>query len=192
MSTKIQTTSRIREIFVTRSLRAIQGLKSLDEESLAKAVVAPTDYGVLVAALSTDEALVSIRTHDPLAGARLRGLDAKRRLIESEGGSLSSSEAAEILHVSRQAVDKRRKEGKLLALELGKKGYYYPSWQFGLQGLEEVLIALGDRDAWEKLSFFLNPNALLRDRTPLELLRVGNEHIKDVIKAAGSYVEHGA
>lgn len=181
--------SQVRDIFLTRSLRAIDGLKSLDEENLIEAIKAPTDYSVLVAALNHEETLAPVR--DPLAGARLRGLDAKRSLLESEGGSITSAEAAGMLKITRQAIDKRRNEGKLLAVELGRKGYHYPSWQFDLEGLEDVLSALGDRDFWEKLSFFLNPSSLLADRTPLEVLRKGKGQVELVVRAARSHGEHG-
>src|SRR5215831_4134368 len=181
----------IREAFFRRSLRAIEELQGMDERKLAEAVQAPTDYSVLVSALTSDEALATIRARDPLAGARLRGIDAKRQLLETEGGSLSSAEAAKLLKISRQAVDKRRREKRLLGVELGKKGYHYPTWQFGLRNLKDVVDALGDRDEWEKLNFFLNPSDLLDDRTPLDVLQAGKGEVTDVISAAASYGEHG-
>jgi len=169
----------------------VEALKSLDEKNLVEAVKAPSDYSVLVSALNSEEALATARDSDPLAAARLRGIEAKHKLLESGGGTVSSTRAAEILKLTRQAVDKRRKEGKLLGLELGKRGYQYPSWQFGLKGLEDVLSALGVQDFWEKVSFFLNPNDLLEDQTPLEVLTKG-EKVDDVIRAAQVYGEHGA
>ena len=181
----------VREIFWQRSLRAIEELKALDERKLVEAVKAPTDFSVLLSALNTEEALASIRVRDPLAGARLRGFEAKRNLIDAEGGALSSAQVAQLLKISRQAVDKRRKEGKLLALELGRKGYRYPSWQFGLEGLADVLAALKDRDGWEQLAFFLNPTAALDDRTPVEVLRKGKGNIAAVVAAAAVYGEQG-
>jgi hypothetical protein len=183
--------TQVRHIFVTRGLRALEALKSLDEKNLVEAVKAPSDYSVLVSALNTEEALATARDSDPLTSARLRGIEAKRKLLESEGGIVSSTKAAEILKLTRQAVDKRRKEGKLLGLELGKRGYLYPSWQFGLQGLGEVLSALEGQDFWEKVSFFLNPNDLLEDETPLAVLTKGQK-TEDVIRAAKVYGEHGA
>ena len=185
-------TSAIRHIFFQRSLRAIEELQSLDEKTLAEAVQAPTDYSVLLSALNAEEALTSIRAHDPLAGARLRGLEAKRKLVEAEGGALSTAQIASALQISRQAVDKRRKERKLLGVEVGKKGFRYPAWQIGLPHLEEVLEALGDRDCWEQIGFFLNPSALLEDRTPLDILQEGRPDIDDVLRAVSVYGEQGA
>lgn len=183
--------TNVRHIFVARSLRAVEALKSLDEKKLVEAVKAPTDYSVLVSALNNEEALATARDSDPLAAARLRGIEAKRKLLESEGGAVSSAKAAQILKVTRQAVDKRRKEGKLLGLELGKRGYLYPSWQFGLKGLEDVLSALEGQDFWGRVSFFLNPNDVLEDETPLGVLTKGG-NIDEVIRAAKVYGEHGA
>jgi len=185
-------TSAIRSAFWERSLRAITELQSLDETKLAEAVQAPTDYSVLLSALNTEEALATMRAYDPLASARIRGLEAKRELVEAEGGCLSSAEMAKALRITRQAVDKRRKEGQLLAVELGKKGFRYPAWQMGLPNLEKVLGALGDRDGWERLAFFLNPSALLDDRTPLDILQERGHPIGDVLLAASVYGEQGA
>jgi biotin operon repressor len=190
-STILKNTSAIRGIFFRRSLRAIEELQSLDEKTLAEAVQAPTDYSVLLSALNTEEALASIRPHDPLAGARLRGLETKRKLLEAEGGALSTAEIAKALRITRQAVDKRRKERKLLGVEVGRKGFRYPAWQVGLAHLEEILRALGDTDSWEQIAFFLNPSALLEDRTPREILLKGKRNIDDVLRAASAYSEQG-
>jgi hypothetical protein len=99
---------------------------------------------------------------------------------------------AKLLRITRQAVDKRRKEGKLLGLEFGRKGFRYPAWQFGLQNVESVLAALRDRDSWEQLTFFLNPSPLLEDRSPLEVMQEGKRDVDDVLRAASIHGEQGA
>jgi hypothetical protein len=113
------------------------------------------------------------------AGARIRGIEAKRKLLETEGDPLTSAQAAKLLKFSRQAVDKRRRENKLLGL------------QFDLRGLEQVLTSLGRRDSWEKLSFFLNPSGVLGDRTPLTVLRGKKDNLTEIVNAAVSYGEQG-
>lgn len=184
--------STVSNIFFERSLRAIKELQLLDESRLAEAVQAPTDFSVLLSALNAEEALAGIRAHDPLAGARLRGLEAKSKLVEAGGGSLSSAEIAKALKITRQGVDRRRKERKLIAVELGRKGFRYPTWQIGLPHLTKALDALGDRDGWEQLAFFLNPSALLEDRTPLDVLQGGKPDVAEVLRAASAYGEQGA
>jgi hypothetical protein len=77
-------------------------------------------------------------------------------------------------------------------VEVGKKGFRYPTWQIALPHLEEVLQALADRDSWERITFFLNPSALMGDRTPLEVLQEGKHDIDDVLRAASVYGEQGA
>jgi len=120
---RVKKLSRIRQIFSERSSRVIQELQALDEGTLAQAVRAPDDFGVLLSALQTEAASAGVRARDPLAGARLRGLEAKRKLIDAEGGALSSAEGARLLGDTRQALDKRRRKGRLVALELGRKGF---------------------------------------------------------------------
>jgi len=132
----------------------------------------------------------------PLVRARLRGVQARRGLLGAEGGAVSSGQAAELLGITPQAVDKRRRAGKLLALPVGR-AYLYPVWQFDergrggvLAGLEEVLGSFGVEDAWMRASYFLRKNGRLDDKRPLDALRDGE--IESVERAARAYGEHGA
>ena len=80
--------------------------------------------------------------------------------------------------MSRQAVEKRRKAGRLIGVSLGRRGFGYPAWQFSergtLPGLETVLDALRPHDAWTKLVFFTSVNAATGGKKPLDVLRSGN------------------
>jgi hypothetical protein len=58
-----------------------------------------------------------------------------------------------------------------------------------LPGLEEVLSALGGRDPWSALIFFLAPDRLLNSRSPLQALRAGD--LAAVVRAAQRYGEQG-
>ncbi|MFZ0798593.1 MAG: hypothetical protein WAM98_12480, partial [Terriglobales bacterium] len=107
---------------------------------------------------------------------------------------LSSEKVAELLNVSRQAVDKRRAANQLLALTQGRRGYSYPSFQFEegktLGGLEQVLKTLSALDPWMQLGFFTGPHERLGNKTPIEALQIGR--VNEVVKAAGGYGEQGA
>lgn len=126
---------------------------------------------------------------DPLTSARLRGQQMKIELLYQDDNPLSSEQVGALLRISRQAVDKRRNQGKLFGLSLGRRGYLYPSWQFQdgtiLAGLEKVLTALEEYDDWTKLMFFKTGDLRLNDKTPLECLQAGE--IDNVILAAESY-----
>ena len=133
-------------------------------------------------------------TSDPLARARFRGTLEMRRLLNEDGGAFTGRDVAELLGISRQAVDKRRKAGQLLALELPKRGLLYPAWQFAegdlLPGLVEVLTALDGHDAWARARFFVTENDRLAGERPLDALRRGQ--LEPVLQAAHSFGQHGA
>src|SRR5580692_6487713 len=94
----------------------------------------------------------------PLVKARLRGAIAMRELLSDDGGALTGPQVAELLGISRQAVDKRRKAGQVLAVELPRRGLLYPAWQFEPKvrpHVEAVLAALRAHDAWAQARFFV-------------------------------------
>jgi hypothetical protein len=134
--------------------------------------------------------------HDPLAKARFRGVLAMRQVLGADGGTLSGQEVADLLRITRQAVDKRRKAGRLLAVETPKRGHLYFGWQFTdagqeLPGLVDVLKALAEHDPWARARFFLSGNARLRGKRPLDLLRAGVGNLDRVLLAAGAFAQHG-
>jgi hypothetical protein len=188
--------SPLQAAFLARALNALARLMSaLDDRALGNAAGASSDYAVLVQALTEDEAVAALRRDDPLAPARLRGLVARERLLEAEGGVLSAAEVAARLRLTRQAVDKRRRAGRLIGLTQGRRGYVYPAWQFSpeggtLPGLEEVLAELQGHGRWMQAAFMLSGDARLGGETPLAELRRG--HVEAVRRAARAYGEQGA
>lgn len=131
-----------------------------------------------------------------LAQAHIRGLEARQQLVEAEGGSWSSEEAARLLHISKTAVLKRLASGRLLAWrEERLQAARFPRWQFNersqvLDGLEEVLDILNEDqrlDTWGKMLFFLQEKPSLDGLRPLDLLRKGK--LEPVRLAAQAYAE---
>jgi hypothetical protein len=180
--------------FMARGLNALAELAGrLDDRAMADAAGAPSDLDVLLRAMGDPRALGSIG--DPFAAARLRGVSAAEELLAAEGGVLPVERVAALLMITRQAVDKRRRAGRLIALDTGRRGYAYPAWQFApagglLPGLEATLAELVDEDGWMRAAFMLGPNTRLGGESPLALLRRGDV---DAVRAvARSYGEQGA
>lgn len=139
----------------------------------------------LLQLLKSPEVLASLRQHDPLAPARLRGLHVQAQILQAEGGTCSAEELGRMLGITRQGVDKRRKRGALIAFDLGKRGYAYPVWQVGIEGLEQVLADFGKDSGWGQAAFMLSPNAFLDEETPVDMLRKGE--VERVREAASQY-----
>jgi hypothetical protein len=133
-------------------------------------------------------------SNDPLAAARLRGRQAQRDLLATQGDLLDADEVANRLHADVPYVEQQRAQGQLLAFPTaaGKPGY--PSWQFDddglLPGLETIFRAFGVRDPWMQAAFFLSGNLRLGGQTPLEVLLRGE--VEAVRSAAAAFGEQGA
>jgi hypothetical protein len=185
-----------RHRFTARVLASLEELASrLDGRRLAAvAAERSSGYGVLLSALEQPEAQEVLRRDDPLAPARLRGIRAREELLRAEGGAIGAPEMAALIRVTRQAVDKRRKAGKLLAVGAGARRWLYPAWQVRdgevLPGLAEALGALAPRSPWARLGWFLSGDARLGGSRPLDALRAGR--LEEVRSAARAYGEHGA
>ncbi len=168
----------LRAALLTRGLNALaHSTEGVGERSLSGAASALSDYLALLRMLESPEVLGGFSAKDPLADARLRCLEAKVRLLEDEGWTLSADEAAASLRISREAVNQRRRSGKMLALSTGLRGYRYPVWQFGeegvLPGFEPTLKELSIHGQWGRVAFFLVGNELLDGLRSLDLLRRG-------------------
>jgi hypothetical protein len=148
---------------------------------------------VLLTAAMHSPVLERTREQSPLLPALLRGVQQRRQLSSAEGGMLSADLFAKALGVSRQAVDKQRRRGQLLAVRAGNV-WRYPAWQIAdgavLPGLRRVLALLPGQSAWTVIAFCLSRNMRLGGRRPLDLLRRGDLH--PVLSAARAFGEHGA
>jgi len=171
-----------------------EAIARLDREAVHAAVTSDTNADALLTTLLRAEATGLFTPHDPLAAARLRGIRRRDELLAMEGGTVSGAELAARLHLSRQAVDKRRQAGRLLAIEIGRRGYLYPAWQVDetgvLPGLEAALAALSDAPPLAMVRFFLSNLDGLQGERPLDRLRQGD--VESVVRAAARFGEHGA
>jgi hypothetical protein len=184
----------VMQTLMRRAINAVLTFAALSEDAVMNATTAPTDLTALLRALSSGQLLDDLSVVEPLAPAFIRGIQAQRRLLEEHGGTLTGEQVADILGITRQAVEKRRRAGKLLALTLGRHGYRYPVWQFTgsgvLPGFEDVLLVLSPHDEWMQMAFFVSGNPRLDNRTPIEMLKA--RKLERVLNAAEAYGKHGA
>lgn len=136
------------------------------------------------------------REQSPLIRARLRGAQRRLELLEAEGGWIGAGEASSRIGKSRDALEKRRSRGTVLALPRSGK-YVYPVWQFDeesrdglLPGLRDVLANFAVASPWMQLEFLLAHHEELGGRRAVDALRA-NEDGK-VRQLAASYGEQGA
>lgn len=187
-----------RAALVARALNAVADLTGqLSDDEVSRVVGARSDAAVLAGALEESPAIASLKHDDPLAAARLRGIRAKHQLLEAEGGVWTVEEVAKHLRLTRQAVDNRRRAGKLIGLDMGRRGFAYPVWQFTpdgvLGGLEAVLGAMTVRAPWDQAAFFLSGDPRLGGERPLDVLRRGRAvDVEEVKRAARGFGEHSA
>lgn len=176
-------------------LRAVEAVKqviaSADDRALFQALSAPTDMGALARALADDTVIGrAVAELDPDAELIAAGAERKRDLLEKAGGSLGVTDVAALLRVSRQAVDKKRRAGKLIGILVGGD-YRYPACQFTaegiVRGLEDALSAMPIESPWMRLEWLVTPDAALGGRGPLQALGAGDRD--DVIDLARG---HGA
>jgi hypothetical protein len=184
-----------RKIFLERAFDAvIQLTRTLPASVLEETATAGNNVLVLLRALQSPEVLPELERYEPLASPYLKGLQAQQELLRHADGLMTSEEVAQMLGITRQAVDKRRQSKKLIAVPQGQRAFGYPACQFDskgtLRGLEDMLNALNAEDAWMQLTFLLSPNAELDDLSPLALLREGRSSI--VSEVAARFGEHGA
>ena len=120
----------VQAAFLRRALSALERItRSVPTKTLAEALAAPTDVGSLAQLLSRSEVVGSAVTDlDPLGPGLARNVAHRQTLLALAGGALSADEAGRIIGITRQAIDKRRRAGALLAVREGSD-WRYPACQ---------------------------------------------------------------
>ena len=181
----------IQAAFIRRASAAIERLVfEMPADALVDALTAPTDLGAIARLLGRAELAGSaISEIDPLVPALARGTEHREALRDTAGGMLSASEVGSFLSISRQAVDKRRRAGQLLAIREGGD-WSYPACQFDqrtgvvLTGIADVVRGLEGQGPWVVLDFLLTADDVIDGRSPIEALRAGDtELVKRLVRA---------
>lgn len=129
----------------------------------------------------------SVYAPNSRARALLQGVNIAEADLKEAGGAFKPEEVQRLLHgVSRQALEKRVKDGNLLAVPGPSNRRRYPVIQFTsdgvVPGLKKVQEALPTRNPWAILNFLVRPDSRLGGRKPIEVLRDGN--VDQVVSAA--------
>jgi hypothetical protein len=179
----IERHSPIRNAFIRRSAHVIEWLaERADEATLVEAMAAPTDFGTLARVL-TDVGVVgrAVAELDPEALDLAREIERREELVRQAGGMLSAEEAGQLLHIGRQAVDKRRRNKTLLAVRQGGD-WLYPRAQFHehevIPGMPEIVKGFEASGPWVTLEFMVTGDAVLDGMTPREALLKSLPHAK--------------
>jgi hypothetical protein len=184
----------VRAIFLRRIRRWTRDLaRNAPSSVLADALSQTSARGTMVHVLSalapSDEESEAQQLRDR---ALERAVLMQEHLRESAGGFQSTGWVAEHLGIRRQSVDKRRREGKLLALDT-PTGYAFPACQFTaggtVPGLEDVLAAMQGGSFWETLSGLVTPSPALDGRSVIAALQAArtDEERQRIVSIARAY-----
>jgi hypothetical protein len=185
----------LRAVFRRRTNALIERLADYaSDEVIAAALQAPSDIGGLARLLSDTAAFgMELDRIDPFAEAIARGAVVKQELLAAAGGGWSSPRVAAHLGITRQAVDKRRRGARLLALQSGRGDWLYPVCQFTdngvLPGIDRFLAALPASGGWTRLDVLLAPAEEIGNESPLQALRRGD--VEAAVRVASRFGEQG-
>ena len=181
----------LRGSVLKRLAPAVQRLVNVSpERQLLEALSTNTGMDALIHLMSGEAAAAEVASsvQDPLREARARAAKKVSQLLSAEGGPIGVEAVAKLLHITRAAIDKRRRAGTLIGIEDGGRAILYPGWQFTetglLRGLDDALRVMTISDPWMRIQFFLSRDSDLGER-PLDALRRGR--LDDVVAAASRF-----
>jgi hypothetical protein len=188
--------SNVREIFIQRTHAWAQNLAEVvPTEVLAEALERPSARSSILHVLSTVPSDAEKSEVEVLRERALeRAILVREQLREEAGGFHPTGWVADRLGVTRQSVDRYRKEGALLAVET-PQGYQFPACQFTtdgiVPGLKDVLDAMQAGSFWETLAGLITPSPLLGGKSVIEVLQTAQapEERARVAEVARAYSE---
>lgn len=130
------------------------------------------------------------------AKALLKGVQIAQDDLKESGGAYDLDQVRVLMNgISRQMVDRKVREGSLLAVPGPSNRRAYPTVQFTsdgtvVPGLKAVQDALPTKNPWAVLNFLVRPDPRLNGRKPIDLLRAGE--IDLVVDAARRMGQQGS
>jgi hypothetical protein len=122
---------------------------------------------------------------NPLARAKQRGKQYQQQSIQD---ALSDRDAATLLNISVEDLDRLRQSNEIVFLSDGNS-YVYPKCQFDggkiINGIDRVIAELPLQEGWTQLIFLESGDPMLGGEKPIDRLRSGD--LPAVISAAGNY-----
>ncbi len=180
----IDAVSRLHRTEIAGIAAVVRETASLSQPTSSPRDVATTETGHAVVGVEAgDERLKRLLGPRPSKDRRLtnevittmRGFERRRQLLQD---SLTATQVATALGVSRETVYGRAERGQLLAASNGGQ-LRFPRWQFDptsdtglLAGLPAVVKALGARPQLAKIAWLMSSRSSLED-TPLHLIATG-------------------
>lgn len=113
------------------------------------------------------------------AKALLKGVQIAQDDLKDSGGAYDLEQVRSLLNgISRQMIDRKVREGSLLAVPGPSNRRAYPTVQFNrdgtvVPGLKAVYDALPTGNPWAVLNFLVRPDPRLSGRKPIDLLKSG-------------------
>lgn len=161
-----------------------QLVSSVSHAAVTQALAAPSHISALGVLLDTwIQEHSEIVAFDPAAAHHVRLARAREDLLKRAGGTCSTSEAADLLGTTAEAVRKRLQRGTLLSYRTASGEHRLPMAQFSsgetLEGLQEVLQAMHVEDPWMRIQLFL-------DEDVLGALKDGR--VDDAVRAVRTYL----
>ncbi len=157
--------SRLQELDPERRRSLARGLKGAVEEYRARPTADP--FAEVDEPLKEEQAVAAVLWAD------LEAEENRARLLRE---SVSAAEAGRLTGRSRQAVERQRRDGRILALRVGRQ-WRYPAWQFDTDGpgglipcLSEA-VALLFRSPAGAAAWLTVPRPELDGDTPLSRLK---------------------
>jgi hypothetical protein len=130
------------------------------------------------------------------AKALLKGVQIAQGDLKESGGAYDLDQVRVLMNgISRQMVDRKVREGSLLAVPGPSNRRSYPTVQFTsdgtvVRGLKAVQQALPTENPWAVLNFLVRPDPRLNGRKPIDLLKASE--IDLVVDAARRVGQQGS